>query len=143
MSYKDYQQSREIAIMDFPYYAMVMAAYRTEDAGRENCTKIENEWPTAFRRAYDTEVGIVARNSNPEYTFQAWIMALCRKSDTKNTAIIQPGAGLRFGRRCRHDTTRRAASCGGRRYERKSQPDPPAVQHLRQRADARGILPDW
>jgi hypothetical protein len=89
MSYKDYQQSREIAIMDFPYYAMVMAAYRTEDAGRENCTKIENEWPTAFRRAYDTEVGIVARNSNPEYTFQAWIMALCRKSDTKNTAIIQ------------------------------------------------------
>lgn len=89
MSHQDYQQSKEIALLDLPYYAMVFAAYNAQDAVRPDCAKIEEEWSTAFRRGHDIFAGTKAVTENPEFTFRSWIMALCRNADTENTLVIQ------------------------------------------------------
>lgn len=43
MSHYDYEQSRHLAIVDVPFAALIMAAYRKADT--ENAAKLKMMWP--------------------------------------------------------------------------------------------------
>ena len=44
MSRYDYEASKRIAAEDYPFYALIMAAYRQADS--LNASKLESAWPT-------------------------------------------------------------------------------------------------
>lgn len=60
MSLYDYELSRQIAVRDEPFYALIMAAIRKADTG--NLARLDAAFPDAvseFRRRYDAPLGVI------------------------------------------------------------------------------------
>lgn len=86
MSLQDYQDSKQISLQEPPFYAMVMAA--TYVAKPEDRAKLDKEWSRAWRRSYDVAHSQKLVEEFKGLSFESWIMAMLRKSDTENTEII-------------------------------------------------------
>lgn len=67
MSKRDYEISRDLAAMDPPFYAIVMAAMRKADD--TNMRKLAREWPgvyTELQQRYDAPGGYLPGETRPE-----------------------------------------------------------------------------
>lgn len=61
MSLYDYLRSRDVAVLDVPFYTLIMAALRQADT--ENAEKIRLAWPDVaqeFKARYNAPGGVLA-----------------------------------------------------------------------------------
>lgn len=66
MSYHDYRQSQKIALGDYPFYALIMAAMRQADT--DNAAKLKRTWPDVWdelQRRYHSPGGVLPEEDIP------------------------------------------------------------------------------
>lgn len=89
MSRASYEQSRGLAVHDFPFYALLLAAQSLAPSARER-DMLDHCWKHEFeKRPVDADVATHIVVHFPDTTYEALLMAAMRQADTRNTHVFQ------------------------------------------------------
>jgi hypothetical protein len=88
MALKDYAQSKTLAQIDPPFYALIIAAIQraTDEDNAALTTVFQHE---IGNRPYDALMAEHLINDEAQFTFEALMMAAIRNADTNNTSLFE------------------------------------------------------